>query len=160
MAMSIDPNAHLLETAYQIGRFIQSHVTEKIFDESGKPWSYYSAYFRAGPNPLFFQMERGLVLEECDGIPSYICTPYGRWHILGAGLGDWPKIMDAIKDVLGLELIKERRQVDFVYIGPFWAITQWAGIKLDKPVFKQCHSYISYEKVKEVWTEFVECHFH
>lgn len=74
--------------------------------------------------------------------------------ILGSGSGDWSKVFAAIKEPLGLELIKEGKQTKWGYIGPYWAITKWNNLKIDNPVYRKPSEYIPYDKVNEVWKEF------
>lgn len=146
----------LLETTYQIGRFIQSFVTEDFKDGSGKPYSDYSGHFRVGPNPFYNQTKQGLFLEEYYGMPSKIHTPYGNWSILGCGSGDWEKVIEAIKEPLGLVLIQARKQTTLGEVGPYWAITKWKELKIDMPVLRERLEYIPYDKVKEVWKAFAD----
>jgi hypothetical protein len=147
-----------LETTYQIGKFIHSHVTIEVGDKSGKPWSNYPGHFTSGPNPYYNQTKKGLVLEGYYGMPSKIHTPYGHWSILGSGSGDWDKVFEAIKEPLGLVLLKEGKQNSGGYVGPFWAITKWEDKEIEMPEYKKDDEYITYEKVKEVWKSFTPSH--
>jgi hypothetical protein len=147
----------LLEATYQIGRFIQSHVTENSSDGSGKPWSNYSRYFRDGLNYLDNQTREGLVLEEYYETPSYIHTPFGRWSILGNTHGNWKKVFDAISEPLGLKLIEEGKyEAGLVNFGPYWAITKWKDLEISWPIYRERSEYIPFAKVQEIWKEFAK----
>ncbi len=146
----------LLETSYQIGRFIQSQFTENSRDGSGKPWAALDA-FRDGPKEHRYQTREGLVLEGYYGSPSYIHTPYGRWSILGSNSGNGKIIFDAIREPLGLKLIKDGEQVNSqIHMGPFWAITKWKYVEISPPVYREESEYIPSDKVREIWKEFAK----
>ncbi len=157
--MSIHADSSLLETTYQIAKYIQTFVTEELHDESEKPFSEYAEYFCLGPNSSRHQTKQGLVLEESAGIPSKIHTPYGSWSILGnGGIGDWQKVMEAIKEPLGLKLMKKEEQTAENSNGPYWAITQWQNKLMDKPIYRELSAYLNHRKVSEVWQKFQANH--
>lgn len=150
------PSSHdlaLLDAAYQIGKHIQSFVTEEtgVYD---KPWSYYSERFRDGPNPRHPTKE-GLVLEMSYGQPQDIHTPFGALRILNGGRGDWEKVFDAIKEPLGLKLLRPLERRATGEFGPYWAITQWQDLKIPMPVYRTPSERIPYETVKAVWASFI-----
>ena len=146
-----------LETAYQIGKFIQSFVARKV-EEGAKPRSDYPGHFDAGPNPFYNQTKKGLVLESCHGIPSRIHTSYGRWSILGNGSEDWDNVFETLKEPLGLVLLKDGGQDSIGHDGPFWAIGRWDGKRIEMPENKNRADYIPYEEVKDAWELFASEH--
>ena len=147
-----------LEIAYQIGRFIQSHVNDKHENQKGRPFSDYSALFNHGPRPFFNQTKKGLVLEGYYGIPSQIHTPYGCWSILGNGYGtpeEWGKVFEAIKEPLGLVPLQESFSCDEE---PRWAITKWKDKEIEQPEYKKPDERFSRAKVRLVWEAFITLH--
>ena len=161
MSSSISSHAHdlfLLEAAYQIGKYIQSFVTEDPKERSDKPWSDYSEYFPAGPNPYCNQTKTGLVLEEYYGKPARIHTPYGQWSILGNGRGDFSKVVQVIQGPLRLKLIRQGEQTPLGYFGPYWAITRWDGRQIEAPTYRTREKCIPYEKARAIWERFAIRH--
>ncbi len=142
-----------LELVYQISKYIQSHVTDNSDDTSGKPYSNYSPYFKSGPNAYGGQTARGLVLKIDYFVPSDIHTPYGRWSILGGGSGDWDKVLDAIKEPLGLVLMQTGET------GSLWAITKWKEREIEMATFRtSLGDHIPRDKVKTIWKDFAPKH--
>lgn len=147
-----------LETAYQIGKYIQSFGTDDVNDQSGKPWSNYRSQFKCGPNPYFYQTKKGLILQTSGGKPDNIHTPYGMWRILSSKAGDWEKVFEAIKEPLGLELFQGEKIFKETSTSALWIITKWEGKQIEMPEYKKTEEYIPYEKVKEIWNSFIAEH--
>lgn len=150
----------LLKTAYQIGRSIHTHVRNNSSDHNEEPWSEYMDRFNWGLDPFFNQTKAGLILEVYNGMPSIIHTPFGQWQILGSGSGNVDKVMEAIKEPLGLKLIqglkliKKGKYTRFVRIGPFYAITKWDGKKIVKLINRKKSEFIPLDTVVKIWKNF------
>jgi len=138
----------LLETAYEIGKFLI---------ECNKEYeSRHLEYFCRVPFPNRCQTKTGLVLEEYYGSPTQIHTPLGSWRILSANNDN--KVTDAIKKRLGLELFQEGEQTDFGFDGPYWTITKWKEMTFEKPVYREESEYIPDNTVVKIWDEFAANH--
>lgn len=151
-------NLFLLETAYQIGEYIQSFATQDRKDKSGKPYAILDE-MRSGPNPFFDQTTQGLALEEGYGGPSTIHTPFGSLKVLHVAGDSYNEIVEKIKDRLGLVLLyPETYDPRFGSYGPIWAITKWEGKEIEKPAYRNRKEFISYDSVKKVWEKFKTDH--
>lgn len=138
----------LLETAYQVGKYIHSKVNTTADKNKNR---IIKKGFQSGPNSFFSQTKKGLVLETYYYMPFHIHTPYGSWQILGNGSGDFKKVFDAVKEPLGLVLLESKQKN---VGGPFFAITKWKGKTIEMPEYKTANEYTSYNKAKKVWDLF------
>lgn len=145
---------YLLQTAYEVGRYIHTFVTEDSRDGSGKVVGEFAGRFRVGPNPTYSQTKEGLVLEMYYGAPARIHTPYGHWRIVGGDSGGWERVFKAIKEPLGLELYIEGKKTSYGDLGPHYAITKWKEKIISWPVYKEGPESISFENFKTIWNEF------
>ena len=159
IVVNLDTLYRNLETAYQVAAHIQDLVASDNIDEKcDQLWCHYSDKFRLGPDG-HKQTREGIVLEEFHGMPYALHTPLGTWQILeGFGNNSWKKVMEAIKTQLGLELIHEAQNRFFGHEGPWWAITQWNGKQIERPVYRQASEQIPHEKAREIWKDFVAIH--
>jgi hypothetical protein len=159
MLPSYNHEISLLKASYEIGKYVQSFVSENHdVDVAVKPWSNYSGYFSAGPSPSFSQTRKGLILNQKSEIPISIFTPYGEWDILGSSRThsdeQWQKIMKTLKETLELQLIKvERPGTD-----QLWAITKWKDQTFEIPELKKRNEYIPVEEVNKIWKTFAAEH--
>ena len=116
-----------------------------------------TAHFKDGPNPFFNQMEQGFMLEEYYGSPYYLYTSIGQWTITGSSSStnnDWKKIIDILKNDLGLELYQDGIQSKMGYYGPLWIITKFNQTQLPIAQRKSRNNYIEYEESKDIWQNF------
>jgi len=76
--------------------------------------------------------KQGLILEMYYGNPSYIRTPYGTitgwWSFVTNGPHYEDKLMENLKDDLGLILVKNGIQTQYGYCGPYYSITKFKDL--------------------------------
>jgi len=141
-----------LNNAYNAARIIHS-----LIDNSSNVTQFGFEHFKDGPNPFYEQMDTGLILEEYYETPSKIYTSIGYWNILGSTSSQnqgFKKIMNKLKDILGLKLIKEGYQTRNGYFGAWWEITKINDTILPISKKKEKSKYIEYSECKNIWSKF------
>jgi len=120
-------------------------------------------HYKDGPNPYYFQTKTGLFIEENLGNqPAYLYTPLGKWSILGSTHSEpdktkTVKIMDTLKDDLGLVLFRAVKKGVYEDYGAIWKITKYNTIPFQKAVFRDLgDEFLSYDVCKRLFKQFME----
>lgn len=156
-----DHDLFLFRTAYRIGEYIQSLVTQDRND-SGTPFAHIHQ-LRQGPLSFFNQTTQGLALEEySQGVTIH--TPFGRLTVLqSVNIKDvLSKIFEKIRYPLGLELIHHGTDDPDIdengccceEDGPVWAITKWEGEAIEMTAYRKEEEFIPHAQVTRVWEKF------
>jgi hypothetical protein len=66
--------------------------------------------------------------------------------------------MLAIEGPLGLVRFQAKRVNALGVNGPFYAITQWNGQKIERPVYREPSEYIPHNHVNAIWENFASTH--
>ena len=141
-----------LKNAYNISRYIHN-----IVKKNDEVQQFSLKHFKDGPNPFYNQMKSGLILEEYYGTPSKIYTSIGYWNILGSTCSEnlgFEKVMDILKNDLGLILLKKGDQTKKGYFGPYWKITKFDNNNLPETIEKDKTEYIDCANCKKIWSNF------
>lgn len=134
-----------LEIAIQISIYIQILINSPF---------YLSYFSKANLNPFSNQTTKGLLLEECFGLPKKIWTPLGS--LLINNRNKHPrKIMDILKQSLGLKLISYDKDILSHETVSLWEITRWNEKTLPPYEPKKYHEYIPFNQVMATCNSFV-----
>jgi len=91
--------------------------------------------FRRYPPDFQGKTQQGFFLEFSYNTPTFVHTPWGRWGVLGGGLGNLSEAnTEQLLAELGAELYSEQRQTKSGPIGPIYKIRSVHGETLPEPI--------------------------